>query len=91
MNSSAIGLANAAGLRGLGPYERGPRRARSIASGAVITVAGPAYVGYQGAAYPFKTMTQLANDGYGGTAAVPTPHAGGLPVILGHPFLSARG
>ena len=55
----------------------------AIASGVVITVAGPAYVSYQGAVYPFKTMTQLANDGFGGTAAVPTPHAGGLPVILG--------
>jgi hypothetical protein len=56
----------------------------AIASGVVITVAGPAYVSYQGAVYPFKTMTQLANDGYGGTAAVPTPHTGGLPVILGY-------
>ena len=54
----------------------------AIASGVVLSVAGPVYVSYQGTVYPFKTMTQLTNDGYGGTAAVPTPHTGGLTVIF---------
>ena len=54
----------------------------AIASGVVLSVAGPVYVSYQGTVYPFKTMTQLANDGYGGTAAVPTPHTGGLTVAF---------
>ena len=54
----------------------------AIASGVVLSVAGPVYVSYRGTVYPFKTMTQLANDGYGGTAAVPTPHTGGLTVIF---------
>jgi hypothetical protein len=54
----------------------------AIASGAVLSVAGPVYASYQGSVYPFKTMKQLANDGYGGTAAVPTPHTGGLTVIF---------
>ena len=53
----------------------------AIASGVVLSVAGPVYVSYQGTVYPFKTTTQLANDGYGGTAAVPTPHTGGLIVV----------
>ena len=53
----------------------------AIASGVVIDVSGSVYVSYQGAVYPFKTMTQLANDGYGGSAAVPTPHTGGLTVV----------
>ena len=56
----------------------------AIASGVVLSVAGPVYVSYQGTVYPFKTMTQLANDGYGGTAAVPTPHTGGLTVIFAY-------
>jgi hypothetical protein len=54
----------------------------AIASGIVLSVAGPVYVSYQGSLYPFKTMTQLANTGYGGTAAVPAPHTGGLTVIF---------
>ena len=54
----------------------------AIASGVVLSVAGPVYVSYQGTVYPFKTMTQLTNDGYGGTAAVPTPHTGGLTVVF---------
>ena len=31
--------------------------------------------------YLFKTMAQLANDGYGGTAAVPVPGTRGLSVV----------
>ncbi len=51
-----------------------------MAAGALLTVAGPVYVTYQGQIWPFKSMTQLNNDGYGGTAAVPVPSTGGLTV-----------
>jgi hypothetical protein len=83
VSSPASGLLNAPGSVG-SAHTSAAQTSAAIASGVVITVAGPAYVSYQGAVYPFKTMTQLANDGYGGTAAVPTPHTGGLPVILGY-------
>ena len=53
----------------------------AVGSGVLLSVSPGVYVTYQGAAYPFKTMTQLANDGYGGTAGVPVPHTGGLPVV----------
>ena len=53
-----------------------------IATGVVLSVAGPVYVSYQGELYPFKTTTQLATDGYGGTPAVPAPHTGGLTVVF---------
>jgi hypothetical protein len=56
-------------------------KSAAIASGAVLDVAGKVYVSYQGALYAFRTMTQVASDGYGGTAAVPTPHTGGLTVV----------
>ena len=44
-----------------------------IANGVVLSAAGPVYVSYSGDLYPFKTMAQLANSGYGGTPAVPAP------------------
>jgi hypothetical protein len=53
-----------------------------IADGVVPSVAGPVYVSYVGEVYPFKTTTQLANTGYGGTPAVPAPHTGGLVVVF---------
>ena len=53
-----------------------------MADGVVPSVSGPVYVSYMGALYPFKTTTQLANAGYGGTPAVPTPHTSNLPVIF---------
>ena len=53
----------------------------AIASGVLLSVSPTAYVTYDGDAYPFKTVAQLANAAYGGTAAVPTGHTGGLPVI----------
>jgi hypothetical protein len=39
------------------------------------------YVSYQGVLYLFKAKAQVANDGYGGTAAVPVPGTGGLSVV----------
>jgi hypothetical protein len=56
------------------------QKSASVASGVLLTVAGPVYVTYQGQVWPFKTMTQLHNTGYGGTAAVPVPSTGGLTV-----------
>ena len=56
------------------------QKSASAAAGVLLTVAGPVYVTYQGQAWPFKTMTQLHNTGYGGTAAVPVPSTGGLTV-----------
>ena len=56
------------------------QKSASAAAGVLLTVAGPVYVTYQGQVWPFKTMTQLHNTGYGGTAAVPVPSTGGLTV-----------
>jgi hypothetical protein len=53
-----------------------------IASGVLLSVAGSVYISYQGDVFPFKTATQLANDGYGGTPAVPAPHTCGLSVVF---------
>jgi hypothetical protein len=53
-----------------------------MADGVVLSVAGPVYITYVGEVYPFKTATQLANTGYGGTPAVPAPHTGGLSVVF---------
>ncbi len=56
------------------------QKSAPAAAGVLLTVAGPVYVTYQGQVWPFKTMTQLHNTGYGGTAAVPVPSTGGLTV-----------
>ena len=57
----------------------------SIASGALLslitTTTATVYVSYVGNVFPFKTSNQLKTDGYGGTAAVPVPNLGGLPVV----------
>jgi hypothetical protein len=53
----------------------------AIGSGVLIDVSGKVYVSYQGAVYPFRNLTQLADDGYAGTAAVPAPHTGGLTIV----------
>jgi hypothetical protein len=58
-----------------------------IASGALLSVIATStatvYVSFVGNIFPFRTPTQLKNDGYGGTAAVPVPNVGGLPVVTG--------
>ena len=56
----------------------------AVASGVLLSVSPTAYVTYDGDAYPFKTIDLLARTGYGGTAAVPTPQTGDLPVILAY-------
>ncbi len=59
----------------------------SIASGVLLSViattTATVYVSSVGSIFPFRTPTQLKNDGYGGTAAVPVPNVGGLPVVTG--------
>ncbi len=59
----------------------------SIASGVLLSVisttTATVYVSFVGNVFPFRTPTQLKNDGYGGTAAVPVPSVGGLPVVTG--------
>jgi hypothetical protein len=56
----------------------------AIAGGALLSAPEKVYVSYQGALYLFKTTTQVANDGYGGTAAVPVPGPGGLSVVAAY-------
>ena len=53
-----------------------------IANGTLLSAPGGAYVGYEGNAYPFKAMSQLAEDGYSGTAAVPVPATAGVNVVF---------
>jgi hypothetical protein len=59
----------------------------TVASGVLLSVgsttggAATVYVSFNGNAFPFKTLTQLKNDGYGGTPAVQAPNTGGLPVV----------
>ncbi len=52
-----------------------------VATGTVLSVPeGGVYVASGGNLFPFKTLSQLAADGYGGTPAVPVPSTGGLVV-----------
>lgn len=54
----------------------------TIASGVLLSAAsGIVYVTYVGDLFPFKTPTQLKNDGYAGSAAVPVPNTGGVSVV----------
>ncbi len=52
-----------------------------VASGIELSAPGRVYVTYQGDLYPFKSISQLRTDGYGGTAAVPVPGTAGLTVV----------
>lgn len=56
----------------------------TVASGVLFSAKGTVYVGYQGELWPFKSMKQLDADGYAGTAAVPVPSTGGVPVVSGY-------
>jgi hypothetical protein len=55
-----------------------------IASGVELSASGRVYVTYQGSLYPFKSVSQLRADGYGGTAAVQVPGTAGLPVVTSY-------
>ncbi len=57
------------------------QKSASIATGVLLTVAGPVYVSYHGQVWPFKSTNQLKSEGYAGTAAVPVPSTGGLTVV----------
>jgi len=52
-----------------------------VANGVLFSASGVVYVSYAGELWPFKSPSQLAADGYGGTAAVPVPSHGGLVVV----------
>jgi hypothetical protein len=57
----------------------------SLADGVLLSVhANGVYVSYQGDVFPFEAMAQLPSDSYGGTAAVPVPGTGGLPVAYSY-------
>ena len=55
-----------------------------IASGVELSAPGRVYVTYRGSLYPFKSLSQLPTDGYGGTAAVQVPGPAGLPVVASY-------
>ena len=52
-----------------------------IAGGVELSAPGRVYITYQGKLYPFKSISQLHSDGYGGTAAVQVPGTAGLSVV----------
>ena len=56
------------------------QKSAGIATGVVLSVAGPVYATYQGTLWAFKSQTMLANDGYSGTAAVSVPSTTGLTI-----------
>jgi hypothetical protein len=51
-----------------------------VADGTLLTAKGVVYTSYGDNLYPFKSMSQLIDDGYGGTPAVVVPSTGGLVV-----------
>ena len=51
-----------------------------IADGTLLTVGSTVYVSYGDTLFPFKSMRQLAADGYGGTPSIVVPNTGGLTV-----------
>jgi hypothetical protein len=53
----------------------------TVMDGTLITAAGITYVAYKNELYSFVSSTELANDGFGGTAAVTAPNTGGLSVV----------
>ncbi len=55
-----------------------------IASGMELSAPDRVFVTYRGSLYPFKSLSQLRTDGYGGTAAVQVPGAAGLHVVASY-------
>ena len=49
-----------------------------------LTAGGTVYVSYGNSLYPFKSMGQLATDGYGGTPSIVVPSTGGLTVVTSY-------
>ena len=58
----------------------GPFSGAAIADGTLLTVGGTVYVSYGDTLFPFKSMDQLAADGYGGTPSIAVTSTGGLTV-----------
>ena len=56
------------------------QKSASIATGVVLSVAGPVYATYQGTLWAFKSQAMLSTDGYSGTAAVSVPNITGLSI-----------
>ncbi|HTW07261.1 MAG TPA: hypothetical protein VME46_07115, partial [Acidimicrobiales bacterium] len=61
-----------------------PAEAANVVEGVVVSAGGRVYVSYQGELWPFKSLSQLASDGYGGTAAVPVAGHGDVPVVAAY-------
>jgi hypothetical protein len=55
-----------------------------MADGTLVSVDGAVYVSYGGVLYPFKSISQLEADGYGGTPPVVLPGTGGLSIQAGY-------
>jgi len=53
----------------------------AFANGALVTVNGEVYVGYQNALFGFKSGSQLDADGYAGTYSITSWNYGGLSVV----------
>jgi hypothetical protein len=58
----------------------GSLRDAPIADGTLLTVGGTVYVSFGDSLFPFKSMGQLAADGYGGTPSIAVPSTSGLTV-----------
>ncbi len=84
----AFGIPSPSALRNIEDGDRArplaglisPFSGAAIADGTLLTVGGTVYVSYGDTLFPFKSMSQLAADGYGGTPSIAVPTTGGLTV-----------
>jgi len=56
----------------------------TIENGTLVTVNSAVYVADGGDLFEFKSPTQLAADGFGGTPSIVTPNFGGAPVVTSY-------
>jgi hypothetical protein len=56
----------------------------TIASGVLLSLSGAVFVSSGGELFPFRSMAQLVADGYGGTAALPSPGLGHVSVLTSY-------
>jgi hypothetical protein len=56
----------------------------TIENGTLVTVNSAVYVADGGDLFEFKSPTQLAADGFGGTPSLVTPNFGGAPVVTSY-------
>jgi hypothetical protein len=59
-------------------------KSATVANGTLLSTSGLVYVSYGGDLWPFGSQTQLATDGYSGTAALTVPGAGGITVVTSY-------